>query len=67
MRLIVTIFILGVSVLDFWFGAPGNALHFWGLAAGSLLALSLIIDRFRLARPGETEEKAGRLRSEPSE
>ncbi len=71
MRLIVAVFILGVTALDFWFGSPEAALHFWGLIAGILLALSLVIDRVILGHqrdaPSKGQDKAERLRSEPIE
>jgi hypothetical protein len=71
MRLIVAVLILGVAALNFWFGAPETALHFWGLIAGVLLVLSLVIDLLILGRepdaPSKAQDEAERLRSEPSE
>jgi hypothetical protein len=71
MRLIVAVLILGVTALDLWFGAPETALHFWGLIAGILLALSLVIDHLILGHerdaPSKAQDKAERLRSEPSD
>jgi len=52
MRLLVSGFILAVTAIDFALAAnPGNGLEVASLAAGILLALSVVADHLRLSRP----------------
>ena len=69
MRLAVCAFILLVTALDFRFGSRGSLLSFAGLAAGVLLALTLIADRLRRAdtgvKPMAPRDPTDLMRSEP--
>lgn len=70
MRLIASLTILLVTVLDFRFGQPRAALQIAGLVAGVLLALSVAVDRLLTLRndpPAPATTERDEHPSEPGE
>lgn len=67
MRLAVSVAILLVTVLDFRFGHRGDGLFVVTMAAGVLLALSVVIDHLlpMSGEPAEARRPADALRPEP--
>src|SRR4051812_6404845 len=63
MRLVISGLILIVTTLDFNFGQPGTPLHIAGLAAGILLAGTVLVDYLwldRLTGAEASQRKSGR-------
>ena len=67
MRLIVSVAILLITVLDVRCGRPQDGLFFANLVAGVLLALSVVIDRLlpMTGAPVEHQGHADALHPEP--
>lgn len=63
MRLVISGLILLVTSLDFKFGQPGTPLHIAGLAAGILLAGTVLADHLWLGR--RDAERKHEHRQEP--